>query len=52
LPQLLFTFGGVGTVWASTIQGTVEAPGAGNVKVGGVIVYVYTHGNAFPEQSV
>src|SRR5678815_3465903 len=52
LPQLSFTFGGVGTVWASTIQGTVEAPGAGNVNVGGVIVYVYTDGYAFPVEAV
>ena len=39
-PQELFTVGGVGTVCASLIQGTVEEPGPGTETVGGVIVYV------------
>jgi hypothetical protein len=37
-PHELLTTGGVGTAWALIIQGTVEPPAAGNVKVGGVIV--------------
>lgn len=37
-PQELLTTGGVGTVCASLIHGTVDPPPAGNVKVGGVIV--------------
>jgi hypothetical protein len=44
--------GGVGTIRASKRQATVELPSAGKVKVGGVIVYVYTHGRLFPAQSV
>jgi hypothetical protein len=44
--------GGVGTTCAFTIQGTVELPGAGNVNVGGLTVYVYTQGSALPVQSV
>ena len=39
-------------IWASLIHATVELPAAGNVNVGGVIVYVYTHGKELPEQSV
>jgi hypothetical protein len=42
----------VGTVCASTIHGTVDAPGAGSENVGALMVYVYTHGALFPEQSV
>ena len=38
LPQESFTFGGVGTVCALLIQGTVLPPGAGNVSVGTAIV--------------
>ena len=51
-PQLLFTTGGVGTTCASLTQGTVAEPGAGAVAVGGLIVYVYTHGLLSPSQSV
>ena len=40
-PQLSVTTGGVGAI-ASDKQGTVDAPGAGSVTVGGLIVYVYT----------
>jgi hypothetical protein len=52
VPHELLTTGGVGTVCAFTIHGTVDPPAAGIVKVGGVIVYVYTHGNDDPLQSV
>lgn len=38
VPHELVTAGGVGTICASAIQGTVALPGAGNVNVGGVIV--------------
>ena len=38
VPHELFTAGGVGTVCASLIQGTVELPGAGAVIVGGEMV--------------
>jgi hypothetical protein len=51
-PQEFITVGGVGTVCALTIQATVELPLAGNVNVDGLIVYVYTHVNAVPVQSV
>ena len=37
LPQLSVTVGGVGTT-ASSIQATLEAPGAGNENVGTAIV--------------
>jgi hypothetical protein len=37
-PHELFTTGGVGTVCASLIHATVEAPFAGKVAVGGEIV--------------
>ena len=37
LPQLSITTGGVGATALAT-QATVEAPGAGNIKVGGAIV--------------
>jgi len=40
VPQELFTVGGVGTVCAFMIQGTVALPGAGAEIVGGEIVYV------------
>ncbi len=52
LPQEFVTTGGVGTVCALLIHGTVDAPFAGNVNVGGEIVYVYTHGEEVPVQSV
>jgi hypothetical protein len=52
VPQELVTLGGVGTTCASATQATVEPPGAGNVNVGGVIVYVNTHCEVAPEQSV
>ena len=51
-PQELLTDGGVGTTCASVIHATVELPSAGNVVVGGVIVYVYTHWPEVPVQSV
>jgi hypothetical protein len=51
-PHELFTPGGTGTTCASLIQATVALPGAGAVIVGGEMVYVYTHGFAFPAQSV
>ena len=51
-PQELLTFGGTGTTCASLTHATVALPGAGGVTVGGVIVYVYTHGAEFPVQSV
>jgi hypothetical protein len=51
-PQESSTVGGVGTTCASAIQGTVAEPGAGNVNVGGVIVYVNTQSSALPEQSM
>ena len=38
VPQLLLTAGGVGTTCALEIHATVEAPGAGNVNVGGLTV--------------
>lgn len=40
LPHELVTTGGVGTVWALLIHATVEPPAAGNVNVGGDMVYV------------
>jgi hypothetical protein len=39
-PHELVTVGGVGTTCAFAIQGTVELPFAGTVKVGGLMVYV------------
>ena len=43
LPQLSVTVGGVGAV-AKAGHATVEEPPAGSVTVGGLMVYVYTHG--------
>ena len=43
VPHVLFTGGGTGAVCALLIHATVEPAAAGKVKVGGVIVYVYTH---------
>ena len=43
LPQESFTFGGVGTVCAFTIHGTVLPPAGGTFDVGGVMVYVNTY---------
>jgi hypothetical protein len=37
-PQEFVTVGGVGTVCALLIHGTVEEPAAGSVKVGGAIL--------------
>ncbi len=51
-PQELFTAGGVGVTCAFTTHATVDAPGAGIVKVGGDTVYVYTQSSEFPVQSV
>ena len=52
VPHELFTVGGVGTVCALTIQGTVELPGAGAEIVGGEMVYVKTHVAVVPSQSI
>ena len=52
LPQESFTFGGVGIVCASIIQGTVLPPGAGITAVAGVIVYVNTYCTVLFVQSV
>jgi hypothetical protein len=38
VPHELFTVGGVGMIWASLTQATVDPPAAGSVNVGGVIV--------------
>jgi len=51
-PHELVTTGGVGTTCASLTHATVDPSSAGNVKVGGVMVYVYTHWSEVPEQSV
>jgi hypothetical protein len=51
-PHELMTTGGVGTIWASEIQGTVEPPFAGSVNVEGATIYVYTHCPEPPVQSV
>jgi hypothetical protein len=51
-PHELETAGGVGTTCASLTQTTVEPSSAGTVKVGGLIVYVYTQGIEDPVQSV
>ena len=51
-PQELLTVGGVGTVCAFEIHGTVDPPLAGSEAVGGVTVYVYTHCADVPVQSV
>ena len=37
VPQEFITTGGVGIVCAAVTQGTEDPPGAGNVKVGGLI---------------
>jgi hypothetical protein len=42
-PQLSVTVGGVGAV-ANAGHATVDAPFAGSVTVGALIVYVYTQG--------
>ena len=52
LPHESFTLGGVGTVCALLIHGTVLPPVAGSVNVGTAIVYVYTHCCDIPVQSV
>ena len=49
--QLSITVGGVGAV-AAAGHGTVEDPAAGNVTVGALIVYVYTHGYVVPSHAV
>ena len=51
LPQLSVTAGGVGTV-ANAGHATVDDPPAGIVTMGGLIVYVYTHGNVDPSHAV
>ena len=51
-PQEFVTTGGVGTTCASATHGTLDPPGAGGVNVGGLMVYVYTHCEAEPVQSV
>jgi hypothetical protein len=52
LPQEFVTTGGVGTVCALLIHGTVDEPFAGSTNVGAETVYVYTHGAVNPVQSV
>jgi hypothetical protein len=42
-PQELVTIGGIGTTCASDKHGATEPPGAGNVNVGGLMVYVNTY---------
>jgi hypothetical protein len=51
-PHEFITAGGDGTTCASLMQATVEPPSAGKVNVVGCTVYVYTHGNDEPVQSV
>ena len=51
LPQLSVTVGGVGAV-AFEGHATVDDPPAGMVTVGGLIVYVYTHGYVVLSQAV
>ena len=51
-PHELLTDGCVGTVCASLIHATVEDPAAGNEKVGGLMVYVYTQLAVLPSQFV
>ena len=51
LPQLSVTVGGVGAM-ASATQATVDAPSAGSVKVGALIVYTYVQVFDAPAQSV
>ena len=51
-PHEFVTAGGVGTVCASAIHATFEAPAAGSVKVDGSTVYVYTQSKDVPSQSV
>ena len=52
VPQELLTDGGVGTVCALLIQATVDAPFAGIVTVGGLMVYVNTYCTVDPLQLV
>ena len=51
-PQEFVTLGGVGTTCALLIHDTVEEPGAGNENVGGEMLYVKTHVEGLPVQSV
>ena len=51
LPQLSITVGGVGRV-AFAGHATVEEPPAGMLTVGGLMVYVYTHGYVVPLHAV
>jgi hypothetical protein len=51
LLQLSITEGGVGAT-ASVGHATVDDPAAGNVTVGALIVYVYTHGYVVPSHAV
>jgi len=50
-PQLSDTAGDVGAV-ANARHATVDDPPAGMVTAGGLIVYVYTHGNVEPSHAV
>jgi hypothetical protein len=52
VPHEFVTAGGVGTTCASLTQATVELPPAGTLNVGGDTVYVNTHCNEEPVQSV
>ena len=51
LLQLSITAGGVGAT-AAAGQATVDEPGAGNVTVGALIVYVYTQLYGIPSHAV
>ena len=49
--QLSITVGGVGAT-AADGHATVDDPGAGNVTVGALIVYVYTQSKVLPSHLV
>jgi hypothetical protein len=51
-PHAFVTTGGIGTVCASLLQGTVDPPSAGRLKMEGITVYVYVQSAEAPEQSV
>ena len=51
-PHEFVTDGGVGTTCALLIHATVAEPAAGTLKVGALIIYVYTHCAEVPVQSV
>ncbi len=51
-PHAFVTTGGVGTVCASLLQGTVDPSSAGRLNMDGMTVYVYVQSADAPEQSV